>query len=114
MQEARYWYDTPARRAAHDAENARLAAHAHLPALRAGGPLTVVEGDVNLGVKGDRFDLQFSYTEGGLASLRTADGNEWVWRAPRPALWRAPPKTTRAADSRFGVPPGWPPTPIPR
>ena len=89
MQEARYWYDTPARRAAHDAENARLAAHAHLPALRAGGPLTVVEGDVNLGVKGDRFDLQFSYTEGGLASLRTADGNEWVWRAPRPALWRA-------------------------
>ena len=89
MQEARYWYDTPAHRAAHDAENARRAAACTLPALRAGGPLTITEGDVNLGVRGDRFELQFSYTEGGLASLRTADGNEWIWRAPRPALWRA-------------------------
>lgn len=89
MQEARYWYDTPAHRAAHDAENARRAATCTLPALRAGGPLTITEGDVNLGVRGDRFELQFSYTEGGLASLRTADGNEWIWRAPRPALWRA-------------------------
>lgn len=89
MQEARYWYDTPAHRAAHDAENARRAATCALPALRAGGPLTITEGDVNLGVRGDRFELQFSYTEGGLASLRTADGNEWIWRAPRPALWRA-------------------------
>ncbi len=89
MQEARYWYDTPAHRAAHDAENARRAATCTLPALRVGGPLTITEGDVNLGVRGDRFELQFSYTEGGLASLRTADGNEWIWRAPRPALWRA-------------------------
>ena len=89
MQEARYWYDTPAHRAAHDTENARRAAACTLPALRAGGPLTITEGDVNLGVRGDRFELQFSYTEGGLASLRTADGNEWIWRAPRPALWRA-------------------------
>lgn len=89
MQEARYWYDTPAHRAAHDTENARRAAACTLPALRAGGPLTFTEGDVNLGVRGDRFELQFSYTEGGLASLRTADGNEWIWRAPRPALWRA-------------------------
>ena len=89
MQEARYWYDTPAHRAAHDAENARRAAACTLPALRAGGPLTITEGDVNLGVRDDRFELQFSYTEGGLASLRTADGNEWIWRAPRPALWRA-------------------------
>lgn len=89
MQEARYWYDTPAHRAAHDTENARRAVTCTLPALRAGGPLTITEGDVNLGVRGDRFELQFSYTEGGLASLRTADGNEWIWRAPRPALWRA-------------------------
>ena len=89
MQDLRYWYDTPAGRAAHDARNARLAAAYRLPALPAGGPLTVVEGDVNLGVEGDGFALQFSYAEGGLASLRLAGGPEWVWRAPRPALWRA-------------------------
>ena len=89
MQDLRYWYDTPAGRAAHDARNARLAAAHRLPALPAGGPLTVVEGDVNLGVEGDGFALQFSYAEGGLASLRLAGGPEWVWRAPRPALWRA-------------------------
>ena len=89
MQDLRYWYDTPAHRAAHDARNARAAAAFRLPALRAGGPLTVIEGDVNLGVEGDGFALQFSYAEGGLASLRKAGGPEWVWRAPRPALWRA-------------------------
>ena len=89
MQDLRYWYDTPAGRAAHDARNAKEAAAFRLPALRAGGPLTVIEGDVNLGVEGDGFALQFSYAEGGLASLRLAGGPEWVWRAPRPALWRA-------------------------
>ena len=89
MQDLRYWYDTPAGRAAHDARNAKEAAAFRLPALRAGGPLTVIEGDVNLGVEGDSFALQFSYAEGGLASLRKAGGPEWVWRAPRPALWRA-------------------------
>ena len=89
MQDLRYWYDTPAGRAAHDARNAKEAAAFRLPALRAGGPLTVIEGDVNLGVEGDGFALQFSYAEGGLASLRKASGPEWVWRAPRPALWRA-------------------------
>ena len=89
MQDLRYWYDTPAGSAAHDARNAKEAAAFRLPALRAGGPLTVIEGDVNLGVEGDGFALQFSYAEGGLASLRKAGGPEWVWRAPRPALWRA-------------------------
>ena len=89
MQDLRYWYDTPAHRAAHDARNARAAAAFRLPALRTGGPLTVIQGDVNLGVRGDRFALQFSYTEAGLSSLRLDGGPEWVWRAPRPALWRA-------------------------
>ena len=70
MQDLRYWYDTPAHRAAHDARNARAAAAFRLPALRTGGPLTVIQGDVNLGVRGDRFALQFSYTEAGLSSLR--------------------------------------------
>ena len=95
MQDLRYWYDTPAHRAAHDARNAQAAAAFRLPALRAGGPLAVIEGDVNLGVRGDRFALQFSYTEAGLSSLRLDGGPEWVWRAPRPALWRAPTENDR-------------------
>ena len=95
MQDLRYWYDTSAHRAAHDARNARAAAAFRLPALRAGGPLAVIQGDVNLGVRGDRFALQFSYTEAGLSSLRLDGGPEWVWRAPRPALWRAPTENDR-------------------
>ena len=95
MQDLRYWYDTPAHRAAHDARNARAAAAFRLPALRAGGPLAVIQGDVNLGVRGDRFALQFSYTEAGLSSLRLDGGPEWVWRAPRPALGRAPTENDR-------------------
>ena len=95
MQDLRYWYDTPAHRAAHDARNARAAAAFRLPALRTGGPLAVIQGDVNLGVRGDRFALQFSYTEAGLSSLRLDGGPEWVWRAPRPALWRAPTENDR-------------------
>ena len=95
MQDLRYWYDTPAHRAAHDDRNARAAAAFRLPALRTGGPLTVIQGDVNLGVRGDRFALQFSYTEAGLSSLQLDGGPEWVWRAPRPALWRAPTENDR-------------------
>ncbi len=95
MQDLRYWYDTPAHRAAHDARNARAAAAFRLPALRTGGPLAVIQGDVNLGVRGDRFALQFSYTEAGLSSLQLDGGPEWVWRAPRPALWRAPTENDR-------------------
>ena len=95
MQDLRYWYDTPAHRAAHDDRNARAAAAFRLPALRTGGPLAVIQGDVNLGVRGDRFALQFSYTEAGLSSLRLDGGPEWVWRAPRPALWRAPTENDR-------------------
>ena len=93
MQEVRYWYAAPAARAAQDARNA-AAARAADEALaaqwqaRPAQPLAVVEGDGNLGVKGRGFEVLFSYTEGGPISLRTG-GTEWLWRAPRPALWRA-------------------------
>ena len=93
MQEVRYWYDTPERRAAHDARN-RLAAERSAAALaaawqkRPAHPLTVVEGDGNIGVKGSGFEVLFSIAEQGPISLRR-DGTEWLWRAPRPAFWRA-------------------------
>ena len=93
MQEVRYWYADAAARAAQDARNAAAAraADGDLAAqwqARPARPLTVVEGDGNLGVRGDGFEILFSYTEGGPVSLRVR-GTEWLWRAPRPALWRA-------------------------
>ena len=93
MQEVRYWYADAADRAAQDARNAAAAraADAALAAAwdaRPEQPLTLTEGDGNLGVKGDGFEILFSYSEGGPASLRMGD-TEWLWRAPRPAVWRA-------------------------
>ncbi|WP_295417383.1 glycoside hydrolase family 2 TIM barrel-domain containing protein [uncultured Subdoligranulum sp.] len=93
MQEVRYWYADAADRAAYDARNAAAAnaADAALAAewnARPTAPLTVTEGDGNLGVKGNGFEILFSYTEGGPVSLRMG-GAEWLWRAPRPSVWRA-------------------------
>ena len=98
MQEVRYWYASAAQRARHDARNAqrRMAAREQMErekkALddrerRAHG-LTVSDGDVTLGVRGEGFEVLFSYTEGGPVSLRRG-GVEWLYRAPRPAFWRA-------------------------
>ena len=42
----------------------------------------------NSGVKGSGFEVLFSIAEQGPISLRR-DGTEWLWRAPRPAFWRA-------------------------
>ena len=93
MQEVRYWYADEADRAAWDARNAAAATAAEEAlaaqwAARPTEPLTVTEGDGNLGVKGNGFEVLFSYTEGGPSSLRIG-GTEWLWRAPRPAVWRA-------------------------
>lgn len=65
--------------------NSALAA---VRAARRKSPLTVVEGDGEVGVKGKNFEVLFSYGEAGLSSLKI-DGYEWMWRAPRPAFWRA-------------------------
>ena len=97
MQEVRYWYASPAQRAAQDAANAagarqaaqRLAADRQSREHRSAPDLQVVRGDVNLGVLGDGFRVLFSIPEGGPVSL-VSGGSEWLYRAPRPALWRAP------------------------
>ena len=93
MQEVRYWYADAAHRAAHDARNTAAAAQAdrvlaQQQAARKTGILTVTEGDGNLGVKGDGFEILFSAGEAGPSSLKI-HGTEWLWRAPRPAFWRA-------------------------
>jgi beta-galactosidase len=51
-------------------------------------PLTVVHGDVNIGVYGGGFSVLFSLQEGGMVSLRK-NGTEFVTRPPKPIYWRA-------------------------
>ena len=90
MQEVRYWHSDPQVRAAHDAANAAAA--------DAGGfpepgilpvPLKIVHGDGAIGVRTQGLSVLFSHGQAGPVSIRHA-GKEWLWRAPRPAYWRAP------------------------
>lgn len=50
--------------------------------------LRLVYGDVTLGVQGDDFSYLFSYACGGMESM-VIEGKEWLYRAPKPAFWRA-------------------------
>lgn len=98
LQEVRYWHRSAAERAAQDAANAAAATaskkeliaaqRARQTAGSARADLKIIEGDVNLGVIGDGFEVLFSWTENGPASIRR-QGTEWLYRAPRPVFWRA-------------------------
>ncbi|MDO4343817.1 MAG: glycoside hydrolase family 2 TIM barrel-domain containing protein [Eubacteriales bacterium] len=66
-------------------ENAGRAAER---ADRQNGKLQVIHGDINLGIRGDGFHVIFSYQEAGPVSL-VYGGQECLYRAPRPAFWRA-------------------------
>lgn len=93
MQEVRYWYSSEEDRRAHDEANekartAAVKALAEKKALRPRSPLTVFPGDGHIGVRGSGFEVLFSLSAGGPVSL-LRNGTEWLWRAPRPAYWRA-------------------------
>ena len=89
MQEVRYWYASPQEREAHDRANEAAKRSLALPPIRkTARPLAVVHGDGALGVRGEDFEILFSYPEGGPCSI-VSHGKEWLWRAPRPAYWRA-------------------------
>lgn len=90
MQEVRYWYLPEEQRARWDAANRQAmeeAAPAPLPGYTKA--LTVTNGDGAWGVRGEGFEILFSKLCGGPVSL-VSGGREWLWRAPKPALWRAP------------------------
>ena len=53
------------------------------------GNLKVIHGWLNLGVKGEDFDVLFSFLNGGLVSYRYA-GKEMIDKIPMPNFWRAP------------------------
>lgn len=52
-------------------------------------PIEVIEGTVNLGVRGENFEVLFSGLSGGLVSYRYA-GKELLKTIPMPNFWRAP------------------------
>lgn len=52
------------------------------------GSISVVEGDVNIGVMGDGFTIQFSKGVGSLASIRYGK-REFIAAPPVPQFWRA-------------------------
>lgn len=52
-------------------------------------PLRVIHGKLNIGVKGEDFDVLFSSLNGGLVSYRYA-GVEMIKKIPMPNFWRAP------------------------
>lgn len=105
VQEAKYWYDTPERREAQEKRNLAAAAESAAElaaqlAQRPVRPLRVEQGDANLGVFGDGFEILFSYLNGGPVSLKI-NGTQWIYRAPRPAFWRA--CTDNDRGNRFAV-----------
>lgn len=90
MQEVRYWHASEEARAAQDAANKAAMENAQLPQAPAyTAPLKVTHGDGNLGVRGENFEILFSYGQAGPASL-VIDGREWIYRAPKPTFWRSP------------------------
>lgn len=63
-------------------------------------PMTIIHGDVNIGVGGRDFHVLFSKQEGGIVSLRY-DGKEWITRPPMPVYWRA--VTDNDRGNQFGI-----------
>ena len=51
--------------------------------------LEVVEGKMNIGVRGEHFEVLFSSMKGGIVSYRFG-GRELIDEIPRPNFWRAP------------------------
>lgn len=51
--------------------------------------LTIVQGDMNLGVQGEGFAIMFSSAQGNLISYKY-NGVEFIDDMPKPSFWRAP------------------------
>ncbi len=51
--------------------------------------ITVIRGDLNIGVRGQHFECMFGMLKGGLVSYRYG-GREMIEQIPMPNFWRAP------------------------
>ena len=67
------------------------------------GPVRLIQGDFNLGIRGDQYEALFSLQSGTLVSLRYG-GRELIRKAPRPGFWRAPTANDRGNHmaARYG------------
>lgn len=52
-------------------------------------PLRIVQGDINLGVQGEGFEIMFSSAQGSIVSYKY-NGVELIEDMPKPSFWRAP------------------------
>ena len=74
-------------------------------ALRKGvDGLEIIPGKMNLGVRGEHFEILFSGLKGGLVSYRFG-GKELIDQIPRPNFWRAPVSNDSGnrMASRYGI-----------
>lgn len=87
-----------------DAEGEAVSSPAAEEAASDGGRLTVVNGVVNIGVRGENFSILFSRNENGITSYRYG-GKEMIEFIPRPDFWRAPTSNDRGnkMPARYGV-----------
>ena len=60
----------------------------------------IIHGDVNIGVKGERFFAMFSKNEGGIISL-VYDEVEYITRMPKLSYWRATTDNDRGMKSEY-------------
>lgn len=65
-------------------------------------PLHIVQGDINLGVQGDGFEILFSSAQGCLISYKY-NGVELIEEMPRPSFWRAPVDNDYGSRRDFAV-----------
>ncbi|WP_130836166.1 glycoside hydrolase family 2 TIM barrel-domain containing protein [Lachnoclostridium sp. Marseille-P6806] len=65
-----------------------------------GGSLTVVNGVLNIGVRGENFSVLFGRNQNGIVSYRYG-GRELIEFVPRPDFWRAP--TDNDAGNRMAA-----------
>lgn len=66
-------------------------------------PIEIIHGKLNLGVRGENFDVLFSALSGGLVSYRYG-GREMIEAVPMPNFWRAPTDNDRGnlMPQRYG------------
>ena len=89
MQEVKYWFMNSVQRHEHDRRNNEYITNYASPLkIINNHEFNIIDGDVNLGVKGKNFHYIFSHQDGGIVSL-VIDNKEWVYRPFKPVYWRA-------------------------
>ena len=84
----------------HELAFAQMTVQKEQPAKVIFGDLEVINGDVNVGVRGENFSVLLSKAEGGISSYRY-NGLEMIARTPQTTFWRAMTDNDRGAGQGF-------------